>query len=455
MATAVDPAQRKRLDAFGITENDLVLLRRQSGYAQERLPALIAELHPAFASWPEIQSALMTPEVHQIRVAHWQRVVSGELGEGFMESAERLAQAFYKHGVPSYAVAICHSTVGAAICRDLGLDVPLPLGLSVAWLFGGRKAARGRAVLVAALNRVAWLDLEVLLETYVAAERASRRMTLDRLAQGFEAKIGGVVQSVASSSAQMEAAAIPMAEAAARTTEGSASAALAADEANGNVQTVAAATEQLTASIGEITRQMSQSSAMAGKAAQQARDTDTLVQALAENASRIGDVVRLIGDIAGQTNLLALNATIEAARAGEAGRGFAVVASEVKALATQTARATEEIGGRIAAIQASTGQAVEAIEGISHVINEISGITTGIAAAVEEQGAATGEISRSALHAAAGNQRVSALMGDIHTDATDTSKVAGELAGTARDLSAQSGVLRLAVDGFLTDVRAA
>ena len=455
MATAVDPTQRKRFDAFGITEEDLVLLRRQSGFAQERLPALIAELHPTFAGWPEIQAALMAPEVHRVRVAHWQRVVSGDLGNSFMESAERLAEAFYKQGVPSYAVAICHSTVGAAICRDLGLDMPLPSGLSVTWLFGGRKAARGRAALAATLNRVAWLDLEVLLETYVAAERASRRVTLDRLAETFEAKIGGVTQSVALSSEQMEAIATPMAGAAARTSQSSAWAAAAAEEASGSVQTVAAATEELTASIGEITRQMSQSSAMAIQAAQQARDTDALVQALAENASRIGDVVRLIGEIAGQTNLLALNATIEAARAGEAGRGFAVVASEVKALATQTARATEEIGGRVTAIQASTGQAVEAIGGISRVINEISGITTGIAAAVEEQGAATGEIARSVQHAAAGNQRVSTLLDGIHADAMSTSTVTGELAGTARDLSAQSGVLHLAVDGFLTDVRAA
>ncbi|MBI0539376.1 chemotaxis protein, partial [Roseomonas sp. KE2513] len=199
----------------------------------------------------------------------------------------------------------------------------------------------------------------------------------------------------------------------------------------------------------------SQSSLMAGQAAQQARATDNLVQVLAENAKRIGDVVRLIGDIAGRTSLLALNATIEAARAGDAGRGFAVVASEVKALATQTARATEEIGGRIAAIQASTSQAVEAIGSVAQVVDQISGITTGIAAAVEQQGAATEEISRSVQHAAIGNQRISALMGGIHADSIGTSRAASELAGTARDLWTQSGVLRLAVDRFLADVRAA
>jgi methyl-accepting chemotaxis protein len=447
-----DPEQRKRLAAFGITEDDLRLLREQAGYARDRLPALIGSLHGTFSGWPEIQAALMEPAVHEVRVSHWQRVVSGRLGEGFQESAERLARAFYNRGVPSYAVAICHATVSTAIARDLGLGTERS-GRS--GLFRNGRAEQARASLATALNRAAWLDLEVLLETYVVAERASRRAVLDALARDFEAKIGGVVESVGVSSRRMEAVAGPMAEAATRTTEGSAASAAAAGEASENVRTVAAATAELTASIGEITRQMEQSSVMTERAARDARQTDAVVQALAENAGRIGDVVRLIGDIAGQTNLLALNATIEAARAGEAGRGFAVVASEVKALATQTARATDEISGQINAIQTATSQAVEAIGGISRMIGEISGITSGIAAAVEEQGAATAEITRSVQHAAAGNERVSALMDGIHADAAGTAGVAGELAGTAQELSAQSGLLRQAVDGFLADVRAA
>ncbi|MBB5696078.1 methyl-accepting chemotaxis protein [Muricoccus pecuniae] len=455
MASSLDPQQSRRFAAFGITERDLLLLRSQSGFARDRLPSLITELHPAFAGWPEIQAALMDPEVHQVRVAHWQRVISGELGEGFMESAERLAKAFYERGVPSYAVALCHSNVGAAICRDLGLDAPPPANPLLTLLGRGQRAARSRGALAAALNRAAWLDLEVLLETYVAAERASRRATLDQLAQAFEIKIGGVVQGVAASSQLMEGAARPMAEVAARTTEGSASAAAAAQAASGDVQTVAAAAAELTASIGEITRRMGQSSLMAEQAAKQARDTDLVVQALAANAGRIGEVVHLIGDIAGQTNLLALNATIEAARAGEHGKGFAVVASEVKALAAQTTRATGEISGQIDAIRTATEQAVEAIGGISRQIGDISGVMMGIAAAVEEQGAATVEIARSVEHAAAGNERVTALMEGIHSDAAGASRIAGELVGTAQDLSAQSGILRHVVDGFLAEVRAA
>src|SRR5262249_15463735 len=156
-----------------------------------------------------------------------------------------------------------------------------------------------------------------------------------------------------------------------------------------NVQTVASAAEELNASIGEIGRQVTQSAQIAGKAVSEAERTQATVRSLADGAQKIGDVVKLINDIAGQTNLLALNATIEAARAGEAGKGFAVVASEVKSLATQTAKATEEIAAQIGAIQNATGDAVGAIDGIGKTIAELSHIATAIASAVEEQGAAT------------------------------------------------------------------
>ena len=167
MAANIDLEQRRRLSAFGITEEDLALLRGQARFARERLPALLTHLHSAFAGWPEIQAALMNPAVHEVRSSHWVRVVSGELGEGFMASARQLASAFYAQGVPSYAVAICHSTVGAAVCAALGVGgvrTSRPPQLSLAWLHGSKRAGE-TAALASALNKVAWLDLEVLLET--------------------------------------------------------------------------------------------------------------------------------------------------------------------------------------------------------------------------------------------------------------------------------------------------
>jgi methyl-accepting chemotaxis protein len=186
-----------------------------------------------------------------------------------------------------------------------------------------------------------------------------------------------------------------------------------------------------------------------------ARETNATVQGLAEGAKRIGDVVRLINDIAAQTNLLALNATIEAARAGEAGKGFAVVASEVKSLANQTAKATEEIGAQIAAIQGDTQRAVAAIQGIAGVIEEIDRITTAIAAAVEQQGAATAEIARNVQQAAAGTNEVSAAIADVNAAAAETNGAVTDLRGSATELARNAETLRRELAQFLETLRAA
>ena len=191
MSVTFGAEQRKRLAAFGIGDVDLRVLQENAAFVARRLPALLGELHGDFADWPEIQAALMNPAVHAVRVAHWVRVASGDLGEGFDESARRLASAFYEHGVPGYAVAICHATVGRAVTRLLtGADAPGPRGM-----FGGRRRARDAAI-AATLNKVAWLDLELLLETYAAAERDRRRAAVRALADRFDAGVGAVIGRV-------------------------------------------------------------------------------------------------------------------------------------------------------------------------------------------------------------------------------------------------------------------
>jgi methyl-accepting chemotaxis protein len=233
------------------------------------------------------------------------------------------------------------------------------------------------------------------------------------------------------------------------------SAAQASEEASTNVQTVAAASEELSASISDISRQVTHAAGIAGRAVDETKQTDGTVQGLAESAERIGEVVKLINDIAGQTNLLALNATIEAARAGEAGKGFAVVASEVKSLANQTAKATEEISAQIAAVQKVARDAMDAIKGIGNTIGEVSVVATSIASAVEQQGAATQEITRNTQEAARRTRDASANITGVTSGANATGAAAQNVKSAAEALGLRTDQLRRQVDDFLATIRAA
>ncbi|MCJ2121035.1 methyl-accepting chemotaxis protein [Methylobacterium sp. J-077] len=291
-------------------------------------------------------------------------------------------------------------------------------------------------------------------EARLAAEE-QRKMGMRQMADGFEAAVGGIIGMVSSSATELQATAQTMTATATETASQSTTVAAAAEEAASNVNTVAAAAEELGSSVQEIGRQVSGSAELARLAVGEADQTGALVQELSSAVARIGDVVGLISSIAGQTNLLALNATIEAARAGAAGKGFAVVASEVKALAEQTAKATSEISGQIARIQASTGQAVTSIGGITGRIREISGVATSIAAAVEQQGAATQEIVRNVSQAAMGTGEVTSNISGVAGAAEETGAAASQVLGAASELSRQSEHLAAEVGRFLATVRAA
>ncbi len=314
--------------------------------------------------------------------------------------------------------------------------------------------AMARAVQVFKDNIIKSDGLEAQRRTEEAAKEA-RRQALDTLIAEFDAHIKQVVNSVSSSSTELETSSNAMSSTAEETNRQSLAVAAASEQASTNVQTVAAATEELSASIGEIAKQVTESSRIAGRAVDEASRANGTVQSLAQEAQKIGEVVQLISDIASQTNLLALNATIEAARAGEAGKGFAVVAAEVKSLATQTAKATDDIGQRINQIQDATKGTVDAIGLIEKTIQEISGIATTIASAVEEQGAATQEISRNVQQAAAGTGEVSSNIAGVTQAASETGSAASQVLGSAKGLAQQSDKLRKQVDDFLGRVRAA
>jgi methyl-accepting chemotaxis protein len=284
---------------------------------------------------------------------------------------------------------------------------------------------------------------------------ATRRQAMHTLADQFEAAVGGIVAAVSSAATELEASATTLTSTADTTRELTGVVASASEEASANVQSVASAAQEMTASITEISRRVQDSSRIANDAVGQAQTTDERINALSHAAARIGDVVKLISAVAEQTNLLALNATIEAARAGEAGKGFAVVAQEVKALAGQTAKATEEISTQVADMQAQTGHAVTAIKAIASTIDEVSHITAGIASAVEEQGASTGEIARNVKEAAKGTAQVAGTIVDVDRGAAATGSASSQVLSSARQLAGESSRLKLEVDKFLATVRAA
>jgi methyl-accepting chemotaxis protein len=367
----------------------------------------------------------------------------------------------------------------------LGTVAILAVAVVLAFLLG-RGLSRPLAAITAVMNRLSSGEIDVTipgserrdeLGTMAAAVDVFRRSMIEargmreaqeaskqqtelekkalqrQMADRFEADVKSVVATVAKATSEMQRVAGEITASVNGTSEQAAAAAAASEEASASVSTVAAATEELASSVAEIGRQVTHSSQVADNAVVKAGQTTEMVGSLASAAEKIGDVLRLIGAIASQTNLLALNATIEAARAGEAGRGFAVVASEVKELASQTAKATEEIAGQVAAIQSATGECVTAIGGISDTIREISGIATTIAAAVEQQDSATREIARSVQQAATGTSEVSVNVTGASQSADRSRALADNVLAATGQLGRQADALYASVDTFLAGLR--
>ncbi len=304
---------------------------------------------------------------------------------------------------------------------------------------------------------VYWHEISELVEARNTQNEAQNRrgQAMTKLASDFEGSVHGVVKTLGSAVDHLRGNAKTLASAAEQANNRSMAVANAAEQASSNIERVAAAAEEMSATVSEISRQVKESESVAARAVEEANNTNSIVSGLATAAQKIGDVIKMINDIASQTNLLALNATIEAARAGDAGKGFAVVAGEVKNLANQTAKATDEIQSLVSGMQSVTEQVVEAILEIGETIEKMSNISETIAHTVEQQSLATHEISGNIQETSTRTREVSDNIGEVSRAISETGRMASDVMSEADDLANQSDRLRGEVDGFTNKVKAA
>jgi methyl-accepting chemotaxis protein len=481
-AATAEPAQVERVTAN--VDKALTQLRKlREGADDKALTATIDDTIQAVADFKTIMARyiLLSDQITALSrdKAAPMAAEMGDLADKTVEAAKQQAEAAHATAASTSASVerlglgmgffVVIVLIGSAVFGMLSIARPIRRIAEVLLeLGGGNKqvevpyVGRGDEIGEAANAANIFKENLIRIEQMEAEQRqaevrvaAQRKADMHQLADTFQAAVGEIVEAVSSASTELEAAAGTLTKTAEQTQSLSGAVAAASEEASTNVQSVASATEEMTSSVNEISRQVQESAKIAAEAVKQAQQTDARIGELSHAAGRIGDVVKLITAIAEQTNLLALNATIEAARAGEAGRGFAVVASEVKQLASQTAKATEEISTQIAGMQTATQDAVAAIKMIGGTIGRISEIAATIAAAVEEQGAATGEIARNVGEAAKGTAMVASNVTDVNRGAGETGSASSQVLSSAQSLSSESNRLKLEVDKFLSTVRAA
>lgn len=445
----------ERLRFMNIDQETRAALAEFKPHVEQQLPAILDGFYAHVKAWPQVAKffpggSSQMGGAKSKQLEHWLRIVSGKFDQTYYDSVRAIGKVHAKLGLePRWYIAGY-----TFIIAELNAFIAAEFAVKKSG-FGGKVDASKAQKFLKAIAKAANLDMDLAISIYLEEIEIAKRKELEALAETFEQTVLGAVNSVGAAAEELESTAKAMSTTAEQTSHRSTTVSAAAEQATANVSVVAASTEEMGKSVAEIAEQVSHSTNIASQAVDRARETSETIESLARAAEKIGEVVNMISDIAEQTNLLALNATIESARAGEAGRGFAVVASEVKSLATQTAKATEDIARQIQEMQGITSRSVDAIGGIQSTIDEMNEVSVAINAAVEEQSAATQEIARNTHEAAEGTQDVSRNIASVLEGANETGAASSSLVESSVEIGKQTDILTEKVREFLSTIRAA